>query len=257
MSLKAKDLFNIEGRVALVTGGASGVGKMIASVFAANGARTYITGRNPERLAAAAAELGALGDCRPLEANISTLEGVEKLAAAITAREAGLNILVNNAGATWASPIETFPESGWDRVFDLNVKAPFFLTQKLLPLLAAAADDENWSRVINISSVGARAAGASSASYNASKAAIEQLTRVMAKGYGPHRVTANAIAPGWFPSRMNAPILESAGEDWLNETPLHRFGTAEDMGGLAMFLCSRAGVYVNGQVIDSDGGRLI
>ncbi len=255
MSLEADRLFDISGRVALITGGSSGVGRMIASVFVANGVRTYITGRNPERLAEAAASLTGLGECLPLSANLSSMQGVDALAAAIAEREPALNILVNNAGAAWGAAFETFPESGWDRVYDLNVKAPFFLTQKLIPLLAAAASDDNWSRVINISSVASKFSTPEAPAYATSKAAVEQLTRVMTRALAPHRATANAIAPGWFPSRMNAPILDTAGDDWMADTPVGRFGTAEDMGGLALFLCSRAGSFINGQVIASDGGK--
>jgi NAD(P)-dependent dehydrogenase (short-subunit alcohol dehydrogenase family) len=255
MSLKAQDLFNVEGRTALVTGATSGVGKLIASVLTANGVRTYITGRNAERLGAAHAELSQAGDCVPLQANLSTGEGIDKLVADIEAREDKLDILVNNAGATWAAAIEDYPPAGWDRVFDLNVKAPFFLAQKLIPRLAAAASDEDWSRVVNIGSVSATASDASMPAYIASKAALHQLTKVMAKGFAKHRITANSIAPGWFHSRINAPIQDTAGKAWLAGCPLGRFGGAEDVGGLALFLCSRAGIYVNGQVIACDGGR--
>ena len=256
MSLKAADLFNIEGRVALVTGGSSGVGKMIASAFAANGAKTYITGRNAERLAAAAAEIGALGACVALPADVSDMAGVDALAEAMALREGRLDILVNNAGATWVAPFDSFPEKGWDKLFDVNVKSPFFLTQKLLPLLTAAASDDHWARVINISSVSARSASPSTMIYNASKAALEQLTRVMAKALGPQKVAVNAIAPGWFPSRINEKNPQEVGEQWKAQAPLGRFGTPEDIGGLAIFLASRAGAFVDGQVIDIDGGRL-
>jgi len=255
MSLKAAELFDVSGRVALVTGATSGVGRLIASVLVANGVRTYITGRNAERLEAARAELGASGDCLGLQANLSTQEGLEALVADIGAREERLDILVNNAGATWAAAIEDYPLSGWDRVFDLNVKTPFFLTQKLIPRLEAAASDETWSRVVNIGSVSATASDPSMPAYIASKAALQQLTKVMAKGLARHRITANAIAPGWFPSRINAPIQETAGKAWVAGCPLGRFGGAEDVGGLTLFLCSRAGTYVNGQVIACDGGR--
>jgi NAD(P)-dependent dehydrogenase (short-subunit alcohol dehydrogenase family) len=256
MSLSAKDLFNIDGRIALVTGGSSGVGKMIASVFVANGARTYVTGRNAERLAMAAAELAARGDCRPLQADLSNMTGIGQLVEALAARESRLDILVNNAGTSWVAPFESFPEAGWDKVFDVNVKSPFFLTQKLLPLLRAAADTDHWARVINISSTGARSTATATLVYNASKAAVEQMTRVMAKALGPDRVTVNGIAPGWFPSRINEKNPQDVGEKWKAQAPLGRFGTPEDIGGLAMFLCSRAGAFVDGQVIDIDGGRM-
>jgi NAD(P)-dependent dehydrogenase (short-subunit alcohol dehydrogenase family) len=256
MSLTAKDLFNIDGRVALVTGGSSGVGKMIASVFAANGARTYVTGRNADRLAMAAAELAGLGDCRPLQADLSNMIGIEQLVEALAAQESRLDILVNNAGTTWAAPFESFPEAGWDKLFDVNVKSPFFLIQKLLPLLRAAATEDHWARVINISSTGARSTATATLVYHASKAAVEQMTRVMAKALGPDRVTVNAIAPGWFPSRINEKNPQDVGDRWKALAPLGRFGTPEDIGGLAMFLCSRAGAFVDGQVIDLDGGRM-
>ncbi len=255
MSLKAENLFDISGRVALVTGGSSGIGKMIASAFVANGARTYIVGRDAGRLEAAVAELRGLGDCVALQADISDVAGIEGLAAALGGREDRLDILINNAGASWVAPFERFPEAGWDKLFNVNVKSPFFLVQKLLPLLRAAAAKECWARVINISSTSARSGAASTLVYGASKAALEQLTQAMAKTLGADRITVNAIAPGWFPSRINDRNPKEVGERWKAEAPLQRFGTAEDIGGLAIFLSSRAGAFVDGQVIDINGGR--
>ncbi|MET0377770.1 MAG: SDR family oxidoreductase [Spongiibacteraceae bacterium] len=260
MSVKAGDLFNLEGKVAVITGGSRGIGKMIASVFVANGVRVYITGRNAEVAAETARELSQQGgDCRALPADLSRMDEVERVAAELAQRETALHILVNNAGTTWGAPIDQFPETGWDRVMNLNIKGLFFLTQKLLPLLSAGASDDDWSRVINVSSVGARIAedGLSAPSYASSKAAVEQLTRVFARQLGPNRVTSNCIAPGWFPTRMNAPITDTMGAAWLAATPSHRFGTAADIGGLAMFLASKAGSYVNGQIITIDGGKTL
>lgn len=253
MSLKHQDLFNIQGKVALVTGGSSGIGKMIASAFAANGVKVYITGRNQARLEKAAQEISPDGNCLALPADISQLPEIERLAAELGQRESRLHILVNNAGTTWGAPMESFPVEAWDNVMNLNLRSVFFLTQRLTPLLETTGED--WGRVINLSSVGARMiAKGASIPYGASKAAVEQVTRMLAFDLADHHVTANAISPGWFPSRMNAPLGEAASEDWRLKTPLKRFGTAADIGGLAIFLCSKAGVFVNGQTIVCDGG---
>lgn len=256
MKEKYRELFDIGGKIALVTGGSTGIGKMIASTFVACGAKVYIVGRNWEPLELAAREISANGACIPLQANIANLEEVEHLVAELHQREEAINILVNNAGSTWAAPIEDFPVTGWDKVVNLNLRSVFFLTQKLIPLLSTTSDD--WSRIINLSSVASRMVDeGASIPYGASKAGVEQMTRLLAAELGQHHITVNAISPGWFPTRMNAPIAERAGEDWLNKTPLRRFGTADDIGGLAVFLCSLAGAYINGQIIASDGGRTI
>jgi NAD(P)-dependent dehydrogenase (short-subunit alcohol dehydrogenase family) len=257
MALGIDSLFGVRGKVALVTGGSSGVGQMIATAFAANGVKVYIAGRKLDRLEAAAREIGALGECLPLPADLSKMDELDRIAAALAEREEKLHILVNNAGASWGHPIESYPEAGWDRVMDLNLKTPFFLTQKLLPLLSAAGTDEDYARVINISSVAATVVGTDAVPYGPSKAALEQLTKVMARAFGDHRVTVNGIAPGWFPSRMNGPLPEEAREAWRQNTPLKRLGTVEDMGGLAIFLCSRAGVFINGRTIVTDGGETL
>lgn len=257
MSLSVDSLFSVAGKIALVTGGSSGVGQMIATAFAANGAKVYLVGRKPERLREAAEAISAVGQCDTLQADVSQTAEMDRLAGELAKREDRLHILVNNAGATWGHAIESFPEAGWDRVMDLNLKTPFFLTQKLLPLLSAAATEDDFSRVINLSSVASRVVGTDSAPYGPSKAAVEQLTRVMARGFAPHRVTVNGISPGWFPSRMNGPLSDEAREAWRANTPLGRLGTIEDMGGLALFLCSRAGAFINGQTVVTDGGQTL
>lgn len=253
MDLSTQSLFTVAGKTAIVTGGSSGVGRMIASVLAANGARTYIVGRKQPALEAAAAEM----NCEFIVADLSNPEEVAQVAEEIAVREPAIDILVNNAGATWGASFGTFPLAGFDKVFALNVRTPFLLTQAMLPMLEARATADDFSRVINVSSVGARMIGedGGSIAYGPSKAAIEQMTRVMARQLGRNRITVNAIAPGWFPSRMNAPLGDEAAADWISQTPAGRLGTARDMGGLALFLCSPAGAYVNGQVIDLDGGR--
>ncbi len=250
MDLTIPSLFRVEGKYAFVTGGSSGVGRMIAASLAANGARVTISGRNEDRLASAADTLG----CDWIAADLSQADEIDRLA---VSRREPVDILVNNAGTTWAASLADFPAEGFDKVLALNMRAPFLLAQKLLPHLKARATAEDYSRIVNISSVGARmiAADGGSIAYGPSKAAIEQMTRIMARQLGKHRITANAIAPGWFPSRMNVPLGEAAALDWIANTPLDRLGTARDIGGLVLFLCSPAGLYVNGQVIACDGGR--
>ena len=255
--LAVANLFDVRGKVALVTGGSSGIGRMIATTFAANGVKVYITGRKADRLAAAAEEIARHGECHTLQIDHADLAELDRLAAELAAREPRLHILVNNAGASWSEPIDRFGEAGWDRVMDLNVKSVFFLSQKLLPLLSAAATDEDFARIINLSSVGANTTTIEAVPYGPSKAAVEALTRTMARGFAEHRITVNAISPGWFPSRMNGPLPEEKREAWRRNTPLQRLGTIEDMGGLALFLCSRAGVFINGRTIITDGGETL
>ncbi|MFC3172724.1 SDR family oxidoreductase [Novosphingobium bradum] len=249
-------LFDVSGRRVLVTGGTAGLGLMIARAFVVNGARVFITGRDPARLAEAGAELAALGDCTAIPARLGPVAGAEALARDLAERTDRLDVLVNNAGMGWVAPFEEFPEAGWDKVFDLNLKTPFFLVQQLLPLLKAAAREDRWARVINLSSVSARSTGPATLVYGASKAAVEQMTRGMAKVLAPHRVLVNAIAPGFFPSRANDRLPDGAAQAWMAGAAVGRLGTAEDIGGLAIFLASRAGAFVDGQVIDIEGGRL-
>jgi NAD(P)-dependent dehydrogenase (short-subunit alcohol dehydrogenase family) len=257
-SLSIEDLFSVRDRVAVVTGGSMGVGRMIAAALAANGAKIYIVARQSERLAETCAEIGQLGTCTAIQADVSQMRDVEKLAAAITDREDRLHILVNNAGTYFQDEIDTFSEDAWDQVMNVNIKGLFFLTQKLLPLLAAGATDEHWSRVINLSSISARVAHTSnSIAYSASKAGVEQLTRVMARGLGRSRITANGIAPGWFPSQLNTDFSDAIKARWIEGTPLGRVGDTADMAGLAVFLASKAASYVNGQIITIDGGNTL
>ena len=257
MTLDLESLFSVRGKVALVTGGSSGIGQMIATAFAANGVRVYITGRKAERLEQAAREIGALGECVALPGDLGRMDEIERIATTLSEREPALHILVNNAGTSWGQPIEDYTEAGWDRVMDLNLKTPFFLAQRLLPLLRAAGTDEDYARIINLSSVASTVVGTDAAAYGPSKAGLEQLTRIMARAFGEHRIAVNGIAPGWFPSRMNGPLPEEAREAWRRNTPLKRLGTIEDMGGLAIFLCSRAGAFINGRTIVTDGGQTL
>jgi 2-deoxy-D-gluconate 3-dehydrogenase len=263
MNPKFDDLFSVRGKVALVTGGSRGIGEMIASGYAANGARVYISSRKAEACDATAKRIAdAYGaTCVSLPADLSNLEGVKSLAARLAELEPKLDVLVNNAGAAWGGPIETFPEAGWDKVMDTNVKAVFFLTQALLPQLRAAAAVSP-ARVINIGSIdGLKAAAFETYSYGASKAAVHHLTRFLAARLTKERILCNAIAPGPYPTWMLSTGVgfggKTEGVDWDKVgalSPSGRVGTPEDIAGLAIFLGSRAGEYVVGQVIASDGG---
>ncbi|WP_397398313.1 SDR family oxidoreductase [Phenylobacterium sp.] len=259
------DIFSIRGKVALVTGGSRGIGEMIAAGFLAAGAKVYISSRKADVCDATAERLAATygGTCISLPADLSQMSGIESLAARLAEKEDKLDILVNNAGAAWGAPIESFPEVGWDKVMDTNVKGVFFLTQKLLPLLRKAAADVP-ARVINIGSIdGLKSAAFDTFSYGASKAAVHHLTRFLAAHLTKERILCNAIAPGPYPTWMLSTGVGFGGEtenaDWDQVgrgNPSGRVGTAQDIAGLAIFLSSRAGEYVVGQVIASDGGAV-
>ena len=250
-------LFDVSGKTALVTGGSRGVGLMIARGLAQAGARVLISSRKEEQLQAAAAELAQEGECEAIVADVSSPEGAAALAAAARERFEKLDILVNNAGATWGAPLEEFPQSGWDRVMHTNVEGIFHLTIALLDPLRAAAGEEDPARIINIGSIdGLRVPVTDNFSYSASKSAVHMLTRHLAKRLAAEHITVNAIAPGPFPSKMTAFMLEepTAREAVEGMVPLGRLGRGDDAAGLVIFLASRAGSYLTGTVIPLDGG---
>ena len=250
-----QNLFDISKKVALVTGGSRGIGEMIAEGYVSHGVKTYISARKAEACDATAARLSEQGECISIPADLSTMEGIQLLADEMKARESQLDILVNNAGATWGAPIEEFPESGWDKIMDINVKSPFFLTQALLPLLEAAATAADPARVIMIGSIdGLNVNKMPTFSYGPSKAAVHHLARSLASHLADRNITVNAIAPGPFPSKMMAHTLEKFGEQIKKGVPLRRIGQAEDMAGTAIFLASRAASYITGAIIPVDGG---
>jgi len=258
MTLAINDLFSVAGKVAIVTGGSRGIGRMIAEGFVENGVRTYITARKADACAETAAELSKEGECIALPADLSTKEGREAFVAEITAREAKIDILVNNAGAAWGAPFEQYPDEGYDKVMDINVKAIFTLTRDLMPLLKQGASQQNPSRVINIGSIdGLRVSTMDNFAYGASKAAVHFLTKNLALRLGPKGVIVNAIAPGAFQSNMMNATLEKFQDKIESENPLGRIGSPEDMAGLALYLASNASKYMTGQVIALDGGRHI
>ncbi len=260
------NLFSIEGKVALVTGGSRGIGEMIAAGFLAHGAKVYISSRKGAACEATAERLAKThgGVCIPLPADLSQLSGVESLAQRLAEQESRLDILVNNAGVAWGAALEAFPEVGWDKVMDTNVKGVFFLTQKLLPLLRVAASAECPARVINIGSIdGIKTAAFDTFSYGASKAAVHHLTRFLASHLTREHILFNAIAPGPFPTWMLSTGVGFGGDtetaDWDRVgrgNPSGRVGTPQDIAGLAIFLASRAGQYVVGQTIACDGGAV-
>ena len=249
------DLFSVEGKSVLVTGGSRGIGLMIARGFAERGARVYVSSRKAEACDAVAAELSKSGSGFSLPADLATQDGVLGLAREMSEREPALDVLVNNAGANWGEPYEQFPESGWDKVMALNVKSMFFLTRELTPALRRAASPESPARVINIGSVdGLKVSSLEIYAYGASKAAVHHLSRMLAKKLAP-RITVNAVAPGPFESKMMAETLRNFGDAIAAGLPMGRIGEPEDMAGVAIFLASRAGAWLTGAVIPVDGGE--
>jgi NAD(P)-dependent dehydrogenase (short-subunit alcohol dehydrogenase family) len=248
-------LFDLTGKVAVVTGGTRGIGLMIARGLLQAGASVYISSRKPEAGEAAVAELAAHGRVVSVPADLAREEECTRLAAEIGRSEERIHVLVNNAGATWGAPLEEFPASAWDRALDLNLKAPFRLTRAFLPLLEAAGTADDPARVINIGSIdGLRVPAFPTYSYSASKAGVHQLTRVLARELGPRHITVNAVAPGPFESKMMAAVLAEYGEEIAAASPLGRIGRPDDMAGVAVYLSGRAGAWVTGAIIPVDGG---
>ncbi len=262
-----KDLFSIEGKTALVTGGSRGIGEMIAAGFLANGAKVYLSSRKADVCDATAERLRKTygGECISIPANLADLDGIEAVAKVMSQRETQLDILVNNAGVSWGAPLDEFPEVGWDKVMDTNVKGYFFLTQKLLPLLRAAASAERPARVINVGSIdGIKTPVFDTFSYGPSKAAAHNLTRVLAAHLAKDHIRVNAIAPGPFPTYMLSTGVGGGGDventDWdavAQRNPSGRVGTPEDVAGIAIFLSSRASDFTTGEVITCDGGVVV
>ncbi|MEO3783809.1 SDR family oxidoreductase [Actinocorallia sp. B10E7] len=251
------DLFRLDGKTALVTGGTRGIGLMIArGLLEAGAAKVIISSRKADAVDQAVAELSKAGpgEVVGVPADLSTEAECLRLAETV---DGPLHILVNNAGATWGAPLEEFPSSAWDKVLDLNLKSPFYLTKALLPRLREAATPDDPARIINIGSVDGIMTPGQRYSYTSSKAAVHQLTRVLAKELGPQAITVNAIAPGPFESKMMAATLDAFGDAVAAAVPLKRIGRPDDMAGTAVFLSSRAGAYVNGAVIPVDGGLAV
>lgn len=252
--MNINDLFSVAGKRVVVTGGSRGIGEMIARGYIENGAHVIITARNAAVCDGLAATLGE--HCTSIPADLSKMAEIERFAAEVAAQWDHVDVLFNNAGASWGGTFEDFPETGWDKVMDLNVKSVFFLTQKLLPLLKRdQAVGGDMSRVINIGSIdGQQVSELETYSYAASKAGVLHLTRMMAKHLAKDGIAVNAIAPGFFPSKMTAGVAEIVGDAIIEATPLKRWGAPDDMAGVALFLGSRASSFLCGSTVTVDGG---
>ncbi len=254
-NLQVDNLFSVKGKNVLITGGSRGIGLMIASTFVKNGANVIISSRNAEVCQAVEKELSKIGTCTAIPADLSTGEGRTKLVETLNGHLDKLDVLINNAGANWSAPFKDYPEMGYDKVMGINVKPVFYLTQDLMPLLEKAASMENPARVINIGSIdGIRVSTIDNSAYGMSKAAVHHLTKILSVKMAGKGITVNAIAPGPFPSKMTKSMLDNAQAMVERANPMRRIGRAGDMGGIATFLASDAGSFVNGAVIPVDGG---
>ena len=259
-----KNLFSVKGKVAMVTGGSRGIGRMISEGLILNGVKVFIVSRKKESCVSAAKDIENKcgGECHPIIADLSKVEEIEYVTKQFLSKESHLDFLINNAGASWGSSIEDFPESGWDKVLDINIKGMFFLTQKFIPILKVNASNNDPSRVINIGSIdGIINSKFENISYSVSKAGVHHLTKILAKEVVNRNINVNGIAPGAFPSWMLSTGVGFGGKvegvDWSvieSKIPRSRVGSIEDIVGTTIYLCSRAGSYVVGETIVCDGG---
>ena len=245
------ELFGVEGKAVLVTGGSRGIGLMLAGAFAQAGARVYIAARDEARCRAAAGETGA----QPIAVDLTAAGGLERVREAIQARESALDVLIHNAAMQWRAPLREHTGPNWARTLDLNLRVPFELTLELLPLLEASASPENPARVIHVGSGdGLRVPALETYAYGASKAGLHHLTRHLARRLSRRHITVNAIAPGPFETEMLAPVIEEFGDQVVESIPLKRFGAPADIAGVALMFASRAGSFITGAVLPVDGG---
>ena len=258
--MKISDLFSIENKVAVVTGGSRGIGEMITAGFLANGVKVYISARKAPALIDKAKELSDKyqQDCIPVPCDLSTMEGIEEFSSIIQDSEDGIDFLINNAGAAWGAPFDEYPVEGWDKVVDLNLKSPFFITQKLAKLLEKKGNSEDPSRIVNIASIDGIGVSnmADAYAYSASKSGIIHLTKHLAKTLVERNIIVNAIAPGPFDSHMLGKAVNFDYGFIAEMNPRKRIGTPQDMAGLCIYLCSRAGAFTVGETVTCDGGMV-
>jgi len=255
VSMKIENLFSVKGKVALVTGGSRGLGLIIARAYVENGAKVYISSRKADACAQAADELSGSGTCIALPADLSNADERKRLAHQLMEREGALHILVNNAGAAWGAPLEEYPEDGFEKVMNLNVEAVFMLTRDMLPLLQKAAQPDDPARIINLGSMeGIMVSGYDNYAYSISKAAVHHMTKVLAAKLGERGIAVNAVAPGYFETKMTKWMLATYRDEIIARAPLGRLGRPLDLAGIAIYLASRAGAYVSGTIIPVDGG---
>jgi NAD(P)-dependent dehydrogenase (short-subunit alcohol dehydrogenase family) len=248
-----ESLFDVSGKVVVVTGGSRGIGRMIAQGFVQNGARVYVSSRKPEACEQVAHELSEFGACAAIPADVARAEGWMAVVEGMTNHEGYIDVLVNNAGATWGAPLEEYPIGGWDKVYDLNVRGLFFLVQKALHLLRKSPLQP--ARIINIASINGLAPSDNDVfAYSSSKAAVIMLTRQLAKHLAKENILVNAVAPGPFQTDMMKQTLAAKGDEYLSLCPLGRLGRPADIAGVAIFLAADASAYLTGAVIPCDGG---
>jgi NAD(P)-dependent dehydrogenase (short-subunit alcohol dehydrogenase family) len=253
-----KNLFSVDGKTVVITGGSSGIGAMMAQGFLEGGAKVYITARKAERLHAKAEELSQYGDCTAIQGDMSTVEGIEAFVAAYSEKEDHIDVLINNAGANWIAPIDDFPEKAWDKVMDINIKSIFFMTQKCLPLLKNGTAEDP-ARVINTASInGINNPMMPSYAYSSSKSGVIHLTKHLASDLARRHINVNAIAPGLFPSDMTKGMTadEKMADAIIKKIPRRRMGEPEDIAGTAIYLSSRASAWLCGTIITLDGGMI-
>ncbi|MGI6851621.1 SDR family oxidoreductase [Mesorhizobium sp. 1B3] len=257
------ELFSVAGKKALVTGAATGIGRMAATALARAGADVMIASRKGadcERVAGEINSLGGAGKTEGFAGDVSSEAGIAALVDEVGKRTDRLHILINNAGVTWGEPLETFPYHAWAKVLNVNVTGLFHLTRELLPMLGKAASDTDPARIINLGSVmGTQPLADDAYSYTASKAAVHHLTRTLASEFAQRRITVNAFAPGPFQSRMTAFATgtEEKAKHVGDHVPIGRIGAPDDIAGATLYLCSRAGSYVTGAIIPIDGGQSV
>ena len=257
--MEVQDIFSLKNKVALISGGSKGIGAMIAEGFVAAGCRVYIVARDPVACASTAARLdGGVGECYSLPGDVSSSAGIARIVSDFGSKESSLNILVNNAGTTFAAPLSKHTEEKWDDIFDINLKSVFYMTQQFLPLLQASGSRAEPARIINTSSYTARRPGRSGDyAYRASKAGVNQLTQMLANELGDLHILVNAIAPGYFPTDMSAPIIGSAEAErrFLEKLPARQGGKPENIAGIALYLASASGSFITGDIVTVDGGH--